>query len=88
MSVTAQQVADRIAANRIRPEIGSWSDLSDIPTKGLQLPVLCAWIETATGVVHLVRLIESTQPSDPDNGIQRPRDFDLAYNPRVWFAAG
>ena len=69
------------------PNVTSWSDLAAVATFRIPGPLLKIWIEGTTGLTKTVKLIDSTEPSDPTNGVQRPNDYG-PQNQRAWFAAG
>lgn len=91
MSLTAIQIEAQRNASGLDGAIYSWETLSDIPTANrplVSLPIVKIWIDRETGLVRAMRLLPSTEETDLAAGIQRPRDFNLATNQKVWFVAG
>ncbi len=70
------------------PAVTSWDDLeNNVATLGIPVPLLKLWIEGATGILKKTRLVASTEETDRENGVQRPRDYG-PENQKVWFAVG
>ena len=68
--------------------ITTWAELAAVVTSGVGLPFVKIWIEEATGLEHIVRLLAGTDATDTANGIQRPDDYDAASNARIWYQVG
>ena len=68
------------------PAVTSWDDLASVPTADVPVPLLKIWIESATGLKKITRLLTATDQTNTANGVQRPRDYDASH-PKVWFEA-
>ena len=86
MQPLSVQVAAQNANSGPDPSITSWDDLQAFPTLGLPIPLAKIWIEAATGLTKIVRLLPSTADTDRTMGIQRPGDYGY-LNHNVWFEA-
>jgi hypothetical protein len=68
-----------------RPDISSWAELAALDTYGATLPVIIEWFDPTVPIIRETVLIAGVFPTDTDQGVQRPHDFDLTTNPFEWF---
>ena len=72
--------------SRIEPNTLTWADLAAFSTGGMQNGTVKIWIEAASGITQVTRLLPGTDATDTANGIQRPNDYGVG-NYRVWYLA-
>ncbi len=69
----------------IDPSITSWTELASHPTTDLAVPCIIGWVNSDDDRITFTELRDSTEASDPTNGIQRPDDYAASTNEVVWF---
>lgn len=77
------------AANwsRIEPGVTTWDLLAALSTTGMPTGTIKEWVNAASGIAIVVRLLDGTDPTDTANGVQRPNDYADPGNARVWYQA-
>jgi hypothetical protein len=66
--------------------ITSLSDLAAIATVGLTPPIIRCWILASGMTFQVWQLKSGSDATGP--GVQRPNDFNLSTNAKVWYQAG
>ncbi len=69
----------------IDTNITSLVDLAAVATVNLNAPSVRYWIMAADGTTQVWQLLASTAATN--EGVQRPNDFALLTNEKVWFKA-
>lgn len=65
--------------------ITSLTDLAAVVTTSLSAGSIRAWIQASDGTEQIWRLIAATDATA--SGIQRPNDYNVSTNAKVWFKA-